>query len=73
MPALPPPQAVNAGCEVNSEALVSVCPQDLFLLYSQPLTPPIHPRDPPQGSRNGSVHSPQQVSTEQAPGLEGCY
>lgn len=46
MPAPPPPQAVNAGCELNSQPLVSVCPQDLFLLSSWALTLPIHPRDP---------------------------
>lgn len=48
MPALPPPQAVNAGCEVNAEVIVSVCPQDRFLLYSQALTPlPSIPGIPP--------------------------
>lgn len=45
MSALPPSQAVNAGCEVNSEGF-SLCPQDCFLLYSWALTSPVHPRDP---------------------------
>lgn len=58
MSALPPSQAVNAGCEVNSEGF-SLCPQDRFLLYSWALTSPVHPRDPYRGS--GGEGAPEMV------------